>query len=600
MNTKTKNGVALVIVIVLILLFSAIILSVVLTSTTAYRRSVYFRDRNIAFNLAQIGIADALYKLNYRYHDPGHYYGFRPDGECLLLSDGAPKNGDIFTYTLKATEIGFPLASINDGVTVQLIINDGTYPDTLLAIGKYRGRTAKLSAGIRTLSDENTNLQRPLADSADWDTKGVPEAFNKHVIYAGSVSGTGTTVKGNIATSSPKPDPWPATWTDATWIQTSISLPKPIVPYVPFETNPDYPPSPDWNGWIEFQMRGQPRYRIDGGSWNLITGYPGGGVSYSADGTNTETFTFTGTFNPQGRKIYVRASFSPSGRSGGACFDGSSGNINIVNSVLADGNIVFKGNVNLSQNAIFEADVNNDGVGTLIIHPNTTFSGSDLIVYDYNGNGSFVINQANITINGALITNCSMTIGANANNFRIDATTSTKNAAIILYSPQTTTFTLSSTPDITLGNSQHYAFLLLAQNVDPLAVKQLTVNIGTSGNVDFFTRPIINLGNKATFVAYSTAIPPSIPHAINLNIGSGSYYAKIPGLIFSYGNPGNITLNNANTYINGCLVANGTVTLNSGTLVYDKNALSADRVNIYSGFAGGRRIYLPMNWKLQW
>lgn len=586
MNTKTKNGVALVIVIVLILLFSAIILSVVLTSTTAYRRSVYFRDRNIAFNLAQIGIADALYKLNYRYHDPGHYYGFRSDGECLLLSDGAPKNGDIFTYTLKATEIGFPLASINDGVTVQLIINDGTYPDTLLTIGKYRGRTVKLSAGIRTLSDENTNLQRPLADSVDWDTKGVPEAFNKHVIYAGSVSGTGTTVKGNIATSSPKPDPWPATWTDVTWVQTSISLPRPIVPYLPFEIQPT-DPAP--SGWIEFQMRGQPRYRIDGGSWNLITGYPGGGVSYSADGTNTETFTFTATFNPQGRKIYVRASFSPSGRSGGACFDGSSGNINIVNSVLADGNIVFKGNVNLSQNAIFEADVNNDGVGTLIIHPNTTFSGSDLIVYDYNGNGSFVINQANITINGALITNCSMTIGANANNFRIDATTSTKNAAITIYSLQTTTFTLNSTPTILLGNNQHYAFLLLSEN------QPLTVNIGTSGNVDFFTIPITNLGNKASIVTYSTGTS-----SITTNIGSGSYYAKIPGLIFSYGNPGNITLNNPNTYINGCLVANGTVTLNSGTLVYDKNALSADRVNIYSGFAGGRRIYLPMNWKLQW
>ncbi|MCX7704650.1 MAG: PilX N-terminal domain-containing pilus assembly protein, partial [bacterium] len=141
MNTENRKGVALVIVIVLVLLFSIIILSVVLTSTAAYRRSAYFRDRNIAFNLAHLGIADALYKLNYRYHDPDHYYGFRSNGECLILTDGYPQNNKTYTYTLNAKELGFPHASINDGVTVNLIINDGTYPDTLMATGKYRGRT---------------------------------------------------------------------------------------------------------------------------------------------------------------------------------------------------------------------------------------------------------------------------------------------------------------------------------------------------------------------------------------------------------------------------------------------------------------------------
>ena len=125
---KKKKGVALIIVIVLILLFSAIILSVVLTSTTAYRRSAYFRDRNIAFNLAQIGIADALYKLNYRYHDSDHYYGFRGDGECLRSADD--KNGP---YKIKATDLGISLASVSDGVEVKLFINDGVCPDTIIS-----------------------------------------------------------------------------------------------------------------------------------------------------------------------------------------------------------------------------------------------------------------------------------------------------------------------------------------------------------------------------------------------------------------------------------------------------------------------------------
>jgi len=583
---KRKKAVALVIVIVLILLFSAIILSVVLTSTTAYRRSAYFRDRNIAFNLAHLGIADALYRLNYRYHDPAHYYGFRPDGECLLYTDGLPTNNTTYSYSLKASELGFINASINDGVTVQLMINDGTYGDTILATGKYRGRTAKISVNIRTLSDENTNLQRPLADITDWDTKGIPEAFNKHVIYAQSVSDTGTKVKGNIATTFSKQSPWPAEWTDATWTQTDISLPRPLIPSLPFEIRPleIRPPDPPGAGWVEFQMRDQARYRIDGGSWQLLP--PGGGVDYNFDGTGTETFIFT-SIPPfvENRKIYVRASFAPAGRSGGACFDGRSTPISVVNSVLADGSITFYGDINLSEDAIFEADVNNDGVGTVIIQPKTTFTGSDLIIYDYNGNGSSVINHSDITINGALVTNCSLTIGSTANNLTIDATNSTKSAALTIYSPSNFTFTLNSTPNIILGNNQSHAFLLLS------TTQPIVASLGNSGNVNFEANPIENLGDKSTIVAYSTASSASII------VGSTANHAKIPGLIYS---SGNISLNNANTFINGCLVAGGTVTLNNGSLNYDRNVLAPDRFSIYSGFAGGRRIYLPVNWKIQW
>ncbi|MCX7705727.1 MAG: hypothetical protein N2115_05665, partial [bacterium] len=96
-------------------------------------------------------------------------------------------------------------------------------------------------------------------------------------------------------------------------------------------------------------------------------------------------------------------------------------------------------------------------------------------------------------------------------------------------------------------------------------------------------------------VVYSTGSSTSV------NIGSASNHARIQGLIFSYGaTTGNITLNNANTYINGCLVASGTVTLNNGTLVYDTGAIDPNRIRIYSGFAGGRRVYLPVNWRISW
>ena len=578
MNIKKKNGVAIIVVIVLIMLFSAIILSVVLTSTTAYRRASYFRDRNIAFNLAKIGIADALYKLNYRYHDPDHYYGFTSDGECLVTS---PANNTTYSYEIKATDLGIPLASINDGVKVELRINDGTQPDTIFSTGKFRGRTAKIAVSIRTLSDA-INLNKPLADSTNTDTKGIPEAFNKHVIYASSVTGTGATVKGNIATMSSKPSPWPASWTDATWTETNVSPPLPVVPSLPFEFAP---PDPAPAGWIEFQQRGQARYRIDGGSWNRIDIYPGGGVTYASDGTGTETFIFSSSFVPLGnRKIYVRASSAPSGRSGGAYFNGTS----IFNSVLADGSITLNGTINLNSSAIFEADANGDGIGTINIYPNTTISGYDLICYDYNGDGTITINKPNITINGAFVTNTSLSITPGATNFTIDAQTSGKSGAIIVYSPRATTVTFNSTPNIILGDNQTYAIFLATFSYP------LTVNIGQTGNVDFISNRIQNLNEQAALVGYS------IGSNCSINIGSGSNYAKIQGLIYSYGTTGNITLNNANTTITGCLVANGTVNLNNGTISFDGNAFSPDRTKIYAGFVGGRRIFLPTNWKLIW
>ncbi|HPO52721.1 MAG TPA: hypothetical protein PK165_07825, partial [bacterium] len=527
---------------------------------------------------------------NYRYHDPDHYYGFRLDGECLLLSDGYPENGDIFSYRIKATDLGISLASVSDGVEVKLFINDGVCPDTIISTGKFRGRTAKISVNIRTLSNEITNLKKPLADNTNWDTKGIPEAFNKHVIYANEVllAETGITVKGNISVSadSTKPTPWPSTWTEATWTETNISLPLPSIPVLPFEDVPtDTEISPDW---IEFKaINGHPGYTTDGTTWDTNT-LPTG-VRYESD-TTTDTFIFDINYgyNPSNlgnRKIYVKKSDTPPVLSGGACFIGAK----VVNPVLADGSITFKGDITLEEDAIFEADVDGDGTGTLVIHPGTTFSGSDLIVYDYWPPGSFTINQANITINGALVTNCSLTIGTNASNLTIDATNSNKNAAIIIYTGSTATFTLNSTPTITLGDNQAYAFLL-STTTNPL-----NVNIGTAGNVNFDTNPITNLDGKATVVAYSTGSSSTV------SIGSGSNYAKIKGLIYSYGaSGGNMSVNNSNTTISGCLVTNGTATLIGGTITYDKTNFASNRANIYSGFIGGRRIYLPFNWKLVW
>jgi len=584
---KRKKAVALIIIVVLIFLFSAIILSVVLTSTSAYRRSIYFRDRNIAFNLAQAGVADALYKLNYRYHDPNHFYGFRSDGECLLLSDA--HNADVFSYNIQASQLGIPLASAVDEANVQLFISDKTYYDTIVSTGRFRGRTVKISVNIRTLSDDTTNLTIPLADNTDWDTKGIPEAFNKHVICADTVTidTSAVMVKGNISTKSTKPSPWPQTWTETTWVQTGILPPVPVIDPMPFE---DCPSETSLTGWIHFQGDGAiGKYRIDGGSWQNLPPE----VSYSAD-TTTETFTFTG-YTPAGNRKIIAKHYESCPRDAGVCFDGTTIAETIVNSVLADGSITLKGNISLSSNALFEADVDDDGIGTISIEPNTIFTGSDLIIYDYRPPGTILLNSSSITINGALLSNCSMTI--NAQNLAIDATTSNRQAAVIIYSGANATFTLNTTPAITLGNNQLYAFLCASTN-------QISVNIANSGNVDFINSPIQNLQNRPIFVAYSTGLSPATPSSL-ITIGSDSNYARIKGIVFSYGKTGgspdgNITVNNVNTSINGCLIANGHITLNNGTLIYDEDIFTAGVLNTFKGFTGGRRIFLPLNWRIIW
>jgi len=95
-----NSGVALSVVITFIFIFSAIILAVIFTATSAYRKTAYFRDKLIAQQLAEIGIQDVLNKLNYTYHTPGYYYGFDTSGNCFISTSQYTSFPQTCSYTV--------------------------------------------------------------------------------------------------------------------------------------------------------------------------------------------------------------------------------------------------------------------------------------------------------------------------------------------------------------------------------------------------------------------------------------------------------------------------------------------------------------------
>jgi len=600
---KEKRGVALIIVLVLLFLFSIIILTVVLTTTSAYRRSAYFRDKLSAQNLAEIGIADALYKLNYRYHDLSHYYGFRTDGECWTDGNNPPQNNSPYSYTMRATDFGILLASVNDGVEVTLQINDGTYGDTLTATGHFRGRRVKVQTNIRTASIPS-NLARTLdgLNQTTWDyydTKGIPEAFNKHVIYAYSVSGNATNVKGNItATNASSLAPG----SERTLTDTTVNVPVPGYPAIPQPedlsgyTLPPYFPA----GWVLFRPVGasanQARMSTDGG--NTWVALPPG-VTYGGG-----IFTFTTYTTPN--KIYVMQS-ALNQQYGDVFINGAT----IQNEFYADGYITLMGNCNIqpanpSVPTFFKAGESgiHSGTQNITVASNAVFTGGDLILFHGSISGSSITIGDNVQItNGALVCDSSLTLPS---NLVINAQNSTREAAILIYyssttaNPVTLNINPATLPTITLGPNQRAAFMVLTQQGSGNSV---TVNIGTTANVDFETTQIQNIDGKSAIIACAWDA------VANINIGSASNWAKLRGLVYCRGNnksSDGVTLNNAGTRIYGSIVTDGFVNLNNApTLIYDGSlyragCLNNQTIDMYTGFVGGRRIFLPRNWKIIW
>jgi len=199
--TKPNNkGVALIAAVVTAVIFLMLVMTVVVVSMSTYKKSGQSHDRAMALYLAEAGINDALYQMNYRYYSVPITDGARypTGGEYLnpTFSPGPTPTPPMWQSSLPSPKDPFGIG-LSNGYIVQFFAGSGPNLDELRSTGIYNGKRRVVSINIRGTNTLGSPLNNP--------ANGIAEAFNKHAVYAGTVaytSGTSGTVNGNITSTN--------------------------------------------------------------------------------------------------------------------------------------------------------------------------------------------------------------------------------------------------------------------------------------------------------------------------------------------------------------------------------------------------------------
>lgn len=592
---KSSDGMAMIMVLVMVIIFASLILAVVISSSTAIRRAHYYKDKAVALQIAESGLQEVLFKMNYE----NYYSGIYP-----FTYDSTPET-QIYPFGFHAT----------DFATVQ-IDPDGTGQDTrLLSTGRYKGRTAQIRVDLRSYAQPG--------DALNSETSGIPDAFTKKTIYAAqtlfdppALPG-GRIIKGNVTTISSKPSPFP--WTEATW--TEIKNLTPLTPeqfrlqeLVMFET-----------GVCQFAMppftTSDDTYSDSGFLYNAA--YPGGvdvntltnGVYWN--GTDTYYFgrrsdnTATETFLANNKRILVNANVLVPSNAGQVTVNNyfrSTENITInknittttagnfafevlasktfsmANGLTITGNLVVKGN-----NPSNPLNLSHTILGNVAYDNNITVSGTTSVSGNMLSQGDITVN-AGLTVAGSIVcshetTARNHTVAINSPT-TINAGTSLYDAAILVYplndgtTINTGLVNISATTAITLGEYQKTAILVSAVN------------------------GVININNVVNPLAITYAHDPPDQFAIvnysgnNAKVNIYTNNLSLRGSIYSYKD---ILLDDLTQRITGILIAGNELRIGSNsTIVYDPASYS--NPTVYKGFSAGRRRYVPLpgSWEVVW
>lgn len=572
MRKKEANkGVAMIVVLAMLVIFAALIVTVVLSSTAAIRRAHFYQDRAVAVQIAQAGIQDALYWLNEKGY-PFHNY------PCTNLDNTSPdylQYDEDYKYFQGSDHSGndtwiddetyYNPSNIPGGsCIVEFTDSEGSDQDTIKATAEYQGRRAIVSVQLRGNSGEgNDDHNNGFRFLTDWDgaaagnaTWGVPEAFNKHTIYAKNVTlsypPTNITITGNITYEQL---PGPDDFDESTNTNTFIDIPRFSTPSILVFPTATYSHTYNDSGLVDgLPVNGL----IDGVYWDGIRYH----VGVANDGSTPELFDADGDIS----------------------FDADVVIPNNGSSVTIDGYFKTTGDLEINQKITTETGGQHcfDVDGILTIAPGVTVEG-DLVAkkaltLNHNINGD-VRSTENITITGGTIegivgaygdiTISGGTIGASAYN---------DEAAVYLYNNGAVirAISISGSPVINVGDNQRAGILAYVPNgTGNITINSsLTLNYETtSGKPEQFA--IVNDSNTAD---------------VNINAGiNGSIYSS-----------DDITLGNTSKTITGMLVAGETVAVgDNSTIEYDPYI---KRSKIYRGFQGSRRRYVPVpdSWKITW
>jgi len=588
-NKNSRDGVAMIMVLVMIVIFAALILAVVISSSAAIRRAHYYKDKAVALQIAQAGLEEVLNQMNYTAYDNGYYPFGWSDPSFAASSSGGETTIDV--------GVGKATIMINpDGITGA---------DTqILAIGKYRGREAKISCEIR--SDSEISRGDKLNDVTTLETQGIPEAFNKHTIYAHSVPITNTTIKGNITTTSARPNPWPSGWTEATWVETSsVSIPILSSSYKPEDPKNLIPAAPTTIWDQTFKDTDNDGYvDVPGGTYSVNSG----AETYTIDAATigNEKWIFERANSASSLKVIIKGNTSMT--SNGVVKSGASGdtnaslevdfsasdNPNIQGHLVAEGGITIKNTGNTSPNPIGTVGSVTLWAGVNLTVNNTStmpqINGDIIGISKVEFTGSSQVN-----LNGSINSKGTITIPVNL-TINIDARNGQRKGAIVLYNESNATLTLttqsSSTINITIGDNQVGGILIYFDGITTIGGTGKKTDIALQGTITF-TSPSNRffLINHSEEVASNFNINPSNPVASPL---TGSFYS-------AFYRDTNQTIN-FNGNVKGGIITNGTVNLNGGSLTYDPAPYQNSTGSVYKGFVGGRRRYVPVpgSWRIIW
>ena len=598
MPRKGSDGLALIMVLVMVIIFAALIVAVVISASMAMRRAHYYKDKAIALQIAEAGLQEILFKMNYEKYGygTGHLYPF---------GDGVLKETQVYPLGLHPTD--YALVAIDPDATGQ--------ETRLVSTGRYMGRSAKVYVDLRGYAK--------LGDALNYETAGIPEAFNKKVIYAKTVNfvtaypGT-RTLKGNIPTSTTKPSSFP--WTDAMWtetinlVETYIGSGVWIADIVHFETEncqfflslPNFGPEDryDNNGYL---------YNAAYPTGIEVNTIPGGTVFWNGSdtykfGRSTDDMS-AADFDSSNRNISVEANVIIPSNAGNVTIDGylqSTGGITINKSIttaLADDNFAFvTNNFSLGSGVSITGDLVLKGSSLTLNHTingmvkcdnDIAISGgiiagdvqcdNDIAISGGTINGN-LLSHGNIAISGGPVINgCVVCYHPNTakihsisitGNATIDASSSGYDAAVYIHnshvgSTGTINIDALTPPSIILGENQKAGVVILAGTGTITIMKPFT-----------FT-PAASPPDQFAIVNYSEIA------AVNINANN----FKLIGSIYSYKD---ISLNDSIQRITGILVAGNTVQIgNNSHIIYD-SAPYLNNPTVYRGFHWGRRKYLPL------
>lgn len=593
----------MIMVLAMLVIFAALIVAVVISSTTAIRRAHFYKDKNIALQIAIAGIQDTLYWMNYKGYPYHHYpcteisasppyYFYNPAYQYFQGSDYTGSD----TWTNVAPTNYNPSSIPQGRCVVTFTDSNSENEDTITATGYYKGRSATVSVKLRGSNGEgNSSIynQRFLDDwywdGANWirgvATWGIPEAFNKHTIYAKEVecaTGTGNKpeIKGNIFTYNTINLAFAAT------SQYTVTKISDYASYFDNFTKPETEiyrqgiPSGTVTPTVYFiHPVGYPddkvyAYANDDTTYDdTVLGHPNGVVSGITYNSGTNSYTFNDT------QINYSFSVLGEGNNGNASF--SHNNLRITQPFKVAGNLTIENN-NLTIN--YPVEVGGD---LQINQPITTGTNS---IFKVNGsvtvnntiNGDFVVQGANFvsfsggggTINGALIADDIKSGGVNSSALSVNASSSQYKAGVFIGTQGGITLTVNG---LVIGNNQSAGI----------------VAFSSGGNVNITTNTNIDCTGKLAIVAYALTGNSKVTLSQN---------NTIKGLIYS--GAGTLSteeiLVKASTSapeIKGALITNGKVRFeatNNVKVSYDSDVYKdvTNYPQVYPNFKGGRRRYV--------